>query len=49
MTTAAGSHVVPHQPPPLPELRAADEGVAQSLESVLSDAGLRRSDAAALT
>ena len=37
MTTAAGAHVVPHQPAPLPELRAADQGVAQSLEAVLSD------------
>ena len=37
MTTAAGAHVVPREPAPLPELRAADRGVAQSLESVLSD------------
>ena len=37
MTTAAGAHVVPHQPAPLPELRGADQGVAQSLEAVLSD------------
>ena len=36
MTTAA-AHVVPHQPAPLSELRAADRGVAESLESVLSD------------
>ena len=37
MTTSAGHHVLPHVPPSLPELRAADRGVAQSLESVLSD------------
>ena len=37
MTTAAGHHVVPHQPASLPELRAADRGVADSLESVLAD------------
>ncbi len=37
MTTAAGAHVVPNQPAPLPELRAADRGVAESLESVLAD------------
>lgn len=37
MTTVAGHHVVPREPSSLPELRAADEGVAQSLESVLSD------------
>lgn len=37
MTTAAGAPVVPHQPSSLLELRAADQGVAESLESVLSD------------
>ena len=37
MTTAAGAHIIPHQLVPLPELRAADRGVAQSLESVLAD------------
>ena len=35
--TTAGHHVVPQEPPSLPELRAADRGVAASLESVLSD------------
>ena len=37
MTTIAGHHVVPHEPAPLPELRAADRGVADSLEAVLAD------------
>ena len=37
MTTSAGAPVVPHQSASFPELRAADRGVAQSLESVLSD------------
>ena len=38
MTTAAGSlQIVPRQPASLPELRAADQGVADALESVLSD------------
>ncbi len=37
MTTAARAHVVPREPAPLPELRAADQGVAESLESVLAD------------
>ena len=37
MTTSAGPHVVPRDPAPLPELRAADRGVAASLESVLAD------------
>ena len=49
MTTASGAHVVPIEPASLPELAAADRGVADSLEAVLSDAGLRRSEAAALT
>ena len=37
MTTHAGATIVPREPAPLPELRAADRGVAQSLESVLAD------------
>ena len=37
MTTTAGAHVVPIEPARLPQLRAADQGVASSLESVLSD------------
>ena len=37
MTTAAGHQIVPHQPESLPALRAADQGVADALESVLSD------------
>ena len=38
MTTAAGSlQIVPQSPPSAPELRAADRGVADALESVLSD------------
>ena len=38
MTTAAGSlQIVPESPPPSPALRAADQGVADALESVLSD------------
>ena len=37
MTTAAGAHVVPREPASLPELRAADRGVADALESVLAD------------
>ena len=44
MTTTA-AHVVPHEPASLPELRAADQGVAQSLESVLSDNTRRTYDA----
>ena len=35
-TIAASQQLVPHQPVSLPELRAADAGVAESLESVLS-------------
>ena len=45
MTTASGAHVVAREPAPLPELRAADRGVAQSLESVLSDNTRRTYDA----
>ena len=38
MTTAAGSpQIVPQSPPSAPALRAADEAVADALESVLSD------------
>ena len=37
MTTTLGQELVPHQPPSIPSLRAADQGVASSLESVLSD------------
>ena len=37
MTTIAGTQIVPREPPSLPELAAADQGVAESLESVLSD------------
>ena len=38
MTTAAGSlQIVPKSPPSAPALRAADQGVASALESVLSD------------
>ena len=35
--TAVGAHIVPRQPAQLPELAAADRGVASSLEAVLSD------------
>ena len=38
MTTAAGSlQIVPQSPPSAPAIRAADQGVASTLESVLSD------------
>ena len=37
MTTHAETHVVPIEPARLPELAAADRGVASSLEAVLSD------------
>ena len=37
MTTAADRQIVPREHASLPELRAADRGVAQSLESVLAD------------
>ncbi len=36
MTTAPGAHVVPQETARLPELAAADRGVADSLEAVLS-------------
>ena len=37
MTTEADPQIVPRQPPSAPALRAADRGVADALESVLSD------------
>ena len=37
MTTAASAQIVPLERASLPALRAADQGVADSLESVLSD------------
>ena len=37
MTTAADPPIVPRPPATAPALRAADEGVANALESVLSD------------
>ena len=37
MTAASNLQIVPREPASLPELRAADQGVADSLESVLSD------------
>ncbi len=37
MTTAAGHQIVPLEPASLPELRAADRGVADALEAVLAD------------
>ena len=37
MTTTAGAYIVPRETAALPELRAADQGVADSLEAVLSD------------
>ena len=37
MTTSADTQIVPREPSSLPELRAADRGVADALESVLSD------------
>ena len=45
MTTTAGAHVVPREPAALPELAAADRGVADALESVLSDNTRRVYDA----
>ena len=44
-TEAADQQLIPHHPPSLPELRAADQGVAQSLEAVLSDNTRRTYDA----
>ena len=37
MTTTASAQIVPQEPASLPALHAADRGVADSLESVLSD------------
>ena len=37
MTTAASPDIMSREPASLPELRAADQGVASSLESVLSE------------
>ena len=37
MTTAADPQIVLRQPASLPALRAADQGVADALDSVLSD------------
>ena len=37
MTAPASTQIVPREPAILPELRAADQGVADALESVLSD------------
>ena len=37
MTTVADLQIIPREPAPLPELRAADRGVAEALESVLAD------------
>ena len=45
MTTAAGHPIVSHQRAHLPELRAADRGVAESLEAILSDNTRRAYDA----
>ena len=45
MTTTTGAHIVPREPARLPELVAADRGVADSLEAVLSD-NTRRTHAA---
>ena len=36
-TTASDPQIVPREPASLPALRAADQGVADALESVLSD------------
>ena len=45
MTTYASAHVVPWEPAQLPELAAADQGVAQSLEAVLAGNTRRTYDA----
>ena len=37
MTAAASTQIVPQEPASLPELWAADRGVASSLEAVLAD------------
>ena len=45
MTTFADQQIVPREPVILPELHAADQGVASSLESVLADNTRRTYDA----
>ena len=45
MTTSTGLQIVPRQPEQLPQLAAADRGVALSLEAVLSDNTKRTYDA----
>ena len=45
MTTIAGAQIAPRESSSLPELRAADRGVAESLESVLADNTRRTYDA----
>ena len=45
MTTAAGPDIIPREPAQLPELAAADRGVADSLASVLADNTRRTYDA----
>ena len=45
MTTTADLQIVPQEHTSLPELRAADQGIAQSLESVLADNTRRTYDA----
>ena len=37
MTTAASTQIVPREPASLPELRVADQGVADALTAVLSE------------
>ena len=37
MTTTPDPQIIPRPPAALPALRAADQGVADALESVLSD------------
>ena len=37
MTTTTGARIVTREPASLPQLRAADQGVADALESVLAD------------
>ena len=45
MTTSTSPQIVAHQPADLPQLAAADRGVASSLEAVLSDNTRRTYDA----
>ena len=44
MTISTGAHVVPIKPASLPQLAAADRGVADSLEAVLSGNARRAYD-----